>query len=253
MIRPIFVFSKSVGLGSLPAKHLQGQAHVILVQQTREFRLRKPPWVAKSREKRMRVPERHEQATEEKAYMTEIRQRYQAQMRSVYALFKTEFRFSDKESLKVQEEKRLLREKEERLLAQNQKKNAEILRIQLSDLDLKLVDSKANLELEYISHVAKEKALHDVANEQVVKLKRKAQQFIDPSQLEYEIEKALDQRYDYNFSIDTAGLMFKHSNVEAVIDRDEAFDPKFLMESANASTADFYSNQDNDSNQTQAW
>ena len=70
----------------------------ILEQQLRHIRVRKPPWVPRSKAKAFRVPPLHVQDIEEELYMKDINRNWKAQMKSIYQLFKTEAKFSDKAS-----------------------------------------------------------------------------------------------------------------------------------------------------------
>ncbi len=71
----------------------------VLEQQLRHIRIRKPPWIPRSKAKAFRVPPMPVVDMEEKLYMDEINRKWRAQMRSVYHLLKTEAKFSDKASL----------------------------------------------------------------------------------------------------------------------------------------------------------
>ena len=66
-----------------------------------------------------------------------------------------------------------------------------------------------------------------MADEKIKLLKEQVKSFIDPNNLEYEIEKMLNERNDYNFSINHSGKLFKNS-IE--VTRAEAFSSKFSPE-----------------------
>jgi hypothetical protein len=102
-------------------------------QQIRNFRFRKPPWVPRSKKTQFRVPAPRVANLEQEAYMKPIWNEYKANMRSIYQLFKTEAKFSDKASLLFQEEQRIIREKEQEILKRNNVLNEEILKQQLQD------------------------------------------------------------------------------------------------------------------------
>lgn len=71
----------------------------ILEQQIRTMRINKPPWIPRSKAKAFRVPPMPVVDAEEKIFMDGIKRKYNAEMKSIYQLFKTEFKFSDKASL----------------------------------------------------------------------------------------------------------------------------------------------------------
>ena len=207
------------------------------IQQTRQVRVHKPPWVPRSKAKAFRVPTLHQPDADEVAYITPIWRQYRAQMRSIYQLFKTENKFSDKASLKAQEEKRLRVEEEKAALELNNKLNAELLIQQLADEDQKIEMKKKQLEEELTEKKRIERAYVQLADEKVRKLKEKSKKFIDPNNLEYEIEKMLNERHDYNFSLNAGGLVFKNG---VKVSRQEAFNTKFVQPqlSDNATPAD---------------
>lgn len=194
-------------------------------QQTRSMRLRKPPWVPRAKGKQFRVPKYKEPDMQEKNYITPIWQEYKAQMRSVYQLFKTEGKFTDQASLKVKEEKRILLEKENLLIKHNDQLNKEILEQQLIDEHVKLENKKRQAEYELRKKLKIEELYFKKADEEVKKLKEKAKSFIDPNNLEYEIEKALNERHDHNFSIDVSGRFYKG---KSFVLKQQAFDSKFI-------------------------
>ena len=181
------------------------------LQLKRNIRFRKPPWVPRSKAKMFRVPPLHIQAVEEKSFMTPIWDNYKAQMRSIYFLFKTEGKFSNKESLVAQEEKKIAMKAEEELLSRNEKINKAILKQQLLDEVEKLEKMKREVEEKYRKKLELDSLYYKVADEKVRKLKEKSKSFIDPNNLEYEIEKILNEKRDYNFAIDASGRMYKDS------------------------------------------
>ena len=71
----------------------------VLEQQLRTMRIHKPPWIPRSKTKAFKVPQMPVVDAEEKIFMDDIKRKYNAEMKSIYQLFKTEFKFSDKASL----------------------------------------------------------------------------------------------------------------------------------------------------------
>ena len=130
-------------------------------------------------------------------------------MRSIYQLFKTEIKFSAKESLKVKEEKRILEAEEKRLYEENAVFNKTLLDEQLRDQEAELEAKKKRAEAELMRKFDTERRLAELADQNVKKLKEQAKSFIDPKNLEMEIEKALNSRVSYNFSIDEKGNIYK--------------------------------------------
>lgn len=130
-------------------------------------------------------------------------------MRSIYQLFKTEIKFSAKESLKVKEEKRILEAEEKRLYEENAVFNKTLLDEQLRDQEAELEAKKKRAEAELMRKLDTERRLAELADQNVKKLKEQAKSFIDPKNLEMEIEKALNSRVSYNFSIDEKGNIYK--------------------------------------------
>jgi hypothetical protein len=176
---------------------------------TRNVRMRKPPWVPRSKEKQYRVPPLYLQDLEERNYMTAIWQNYKAKMRSMYLLFKTEGKFSDKESLVAQERKKIEIKKEIELLKKNDTMNKEILKFQLIDEGKKLEELKYDAEIKYNQQLERENIFQLIADQKVKKLKEESKNFIKKNNLEYEIEKMLNERIDYNFSVDLKGNFYK--------------------------------------------
>jgi hypothetical protein len=203
------------------------ESTALLNQQTRSMRVRKPPWVERAKSKRFWVPPLKQEDSDQKAYMKPIHDNYKTQMRSIYQLFKTEAKFSDKESLIAKEEKKLLEEKEKKLLEMNLKRNEEILNEQLMDEERKLEEKKVKFEQEYREKLKNIEILSKLADEKVKKLKEKAKTFVDPNNLEYEIEKALNERHDYNFSVNNSGMFYKN---KVRVEKIEAFNSKFIPE-----------------------
>ncbi|RNA15311.1 putative 28S ribosomal mitochondrial [Brachionus plicatilis] len=212
------------------------------IEQTRSIRLRKPPWVPRAKNKRFWIPPLKQQDRDEHNYMIPIWNKYKAEMRSVYLLFKTVAKFSDKESAKAQEEKKKQMEKEYKQLEENDQVNAEILKKQLEEENLKLETKKKEAELDFIKQKKIEELYLTKADKIVGKLIEKSKNFIDPNNLEYEIEKALNERYDHNFSIDSSGRFFK---AKTIVTKSEAFDPKFIPKSTQSILPDTSSQQKN--------
>jgi len=206
------------------------ESTALLSQQTRSMRMRKPPWIERAKSKRFWVPPLKQQDPDEKAYMKPILDNYKTHMRSIYQLFKTEAKFSDKESLIAKEEQKLLADREQKLLEINFKRNEEILKEQLMDEDRKLDEKKAKLEQDYREKLKNIEILRKLADEKVKRMKEKAKTFVDPNNLEYEIEKALNERHDYNFSVDNSGAFYKN---KVRIQQIEAFNSKFMPEPKN--------------------
>ena len=65
-----------------------------------------------------------------------------------------------------------------------------------------------------------------LADENVKILKEKVKTFIDPNNLEFEIEKMLNERNDYNFAVNTNGQLFKNGNE---VDKKQVFNTKHLI------------------------
>ena len=196
-----------------------------LEQQIRHFKFRKAPWLPRSKRTVFRVPPLKVQDPKQKAYIIPIWNEYKSQMRSIYQLFKTEAKFSDKESLKVKEEKRIVFEKEQQVLKKNMNLNQETLKIQLVEEEERLKENLLEAEKKFIEKLKVEELYQLEAEKTVKKLKEKVKTFIDPSNLEFEIEKMLNERVDHNFSIDSSGHFFRN---KVRITRMQAFDQKYI-------------------------
>lgn len=194
-------------------------------QQIRNFRFRKPPWLPKAKSKAFRIPPPHSHNYEELNYIKQITSNYWASMRSVYLLFKTVQKFSNKESFQAKEDERIFMEKEQELLKKNELMNDAILKIQLFDEENKLKEKIVQVEKEFKAKLEIEEKYKRIANEKVKKLKEKAKSFIDANNLEFEIEKMLNERHDHNFSIDPYGNYFRN---KIQITAKQAFDSKFI-------------------------
>ena len=178
----------------------------------RGIRVFKPPWEPRSKKKQFFVPPVHVPDPAVKAYMSPIWQLYKTSMRSLYALFKTEAKFSNTESVKALEERQAEAAAEKIALAQNETENARILSIQMADDEERLAVAKTNVEVELETKRGEERKLVQLADERVKRLKEKVRPFIDPKDFELEIEKALNERKDYNFSIDQKGNIFRQQD-----------------------------------------
>ena len=210
-------------------------------QQLRNIRFRKPPWVPRAKSKMFRVPPLKEKDLEETAYMMPIWHEYKAHMRSVYQLFKTEGKFSNQASQVAQEEHRKRVEQEKELLARNEQLNNQTLKYQLIDQEQQLELKKKQIEAELEKKKQHEQLLTKVAEEQLKRLKEKAAKFIDPNNLDYEIEKMLNERHDYNFAVDKSGNFFK--GTYKTTNKTEVFDTKFVHQSKKASSDQEPSNE----------
>ena len=132
-------------------------------------------------------------------------------MRSIFLLFKTVGKFTDQASQKFKDERRVLLEQEKVLFSKNEELNKKILAIQLRDDELKLAQKKKELEARYQQMRQVEEISVRIADEKVRKLKEKSKKFIDPNNLEEEIEKMLNERVDYTFAINKFGHLLKNN------------------------------------------
>jgi hypothetical protein len=179
--------------------------------QARQIRVRKLPWIPRAKSKQFRVPELHIQDPEEKAYMTPIWDLYKLEMQSIYQVFKTVGKFTDQASQKFKEEKQAIYEREQQLLAENDRVNKEILERQLLNEKQKLEKRMKEAELTLKDKLIEEQKYKQLADLKVKKLKKKLEKaIIDPNNLEYEIEKMLNERVDYNFSVDSKGHFYRN-------------------------------------------
>ena len=104
---------------------------------------------------------------------------------------------------------------------------------------MQLLESEENIEKEKLlvetrlaEKQRKEEMYIEIADKKVRELKEKAKSFIDPNNLEFEIEKMLSERHDYNFSIGNNGSLYKNSSK---VSRAQAFDTRFLEEEVDVS------------------
>ena len=86
-------------LKTLPALNKLPVSAINLSPATRTVRTRKAPWSPRAKSKAFRVPPMPVVDMEEKIFMESTYRHWRAQMRSMYALLKTEAKFSDKASL----------------------------------------------------------------------------------------------------------------------------------------------------------
>jgi hypothetical protein len=198
---------------------------LIKSQQTRWIRNRKQPWMPRAKNKAFRVPPLPKQDAAEREYMTPIWNNYKANMRSMYQLFETEFKFSAQESKKVQDERVRLLEREAVLLAENDKLNRETLEMQTREEAVKLAERIKQVEIDFKKKLKLDELYRAEAEQQVRKMKEKVKSFIDPNNLEYEIEKALNERVEYNFAVNFSGQIFKN---RVQVSLDKAFDGRFI-------------------------
>ena len=127
----------------------------------------------------------------------------------------------------AQEEKRKDLEREKLLLEKNDARNQEILGIQLVDINENIKKGKLDVEKRLLAKQSKEEMFIMVAEEKIKALKEKVKSFIDPNNLEFEIEKMLNERHDHNFSINANGSLFRNS---VKVTRKQAFDSLFTQE-----------------------
>lgn len=116
---------------------------------------------------------------------------------------------------------------EELLIEQNNVRNANILAEQLADIDRNLSEQKALIEQQLKEKHERELLYVQVADEKVRALKEKAKTFIDPNNLEFEIEKMLDERHSYDFAINHAGQFMRNSEV---VTKGQALDTRYVPE-----------------------
>lgn len=116
-------------------------------------------------------------------------------------------------------------EQEELLIEQNNVRNANILAEQLADIDRNLGEQKASIEQQLKEKHERELLYVQVADEKVRALKEKAKTFIDPNNLEFEIEKMLDERHSYDFAINHVGQFMRNSEV---VTKAEALNTRYV-------------------------
>lgn len=185
----------------------------IQLQSIRYLRMRKPPWEPRSKSKQYRIPPLHIESFEEKQHMVSIWQNYKTQLKSIYLLFGTEGKFSNKESLVVQELKNVEIQREIESMKKNDYINNELLKIQLTDNEKEILKLKEDSKLKYNKKLAKESLYQKIAENHVIKLKEKCTLFVDSKNLEDEINKMLNEKHDYSFSIDSRGNFYKDKKI----------------------------------------
>jgi len=118
-------------------------------------------------------------------------------------------------------------EQEKLLLAENEARNKEILAVQLREIEANIEREKLAIERRLAEKREKEAMYVQMAEEKVRALKEKAKSFIDPNNLEFEIEKMLNERHDYNFAINAQGSLFRNSQK---VTRAQAFDTNYFQD-----------------------
>ncbi len=118
-------------------------------------------------------------------------------------------------------------EQEKLLLAENEARNKEILAVQLREIEANIEREKLAVERRLAEKREKEAMYVQMAEEKVRALKEKAKSFIDPNNLEFEIEKMLNERHDYNFAINAQGSLFKNSQK---VTRAQAFNTNYFQD-----------------------
>ncbi len=118
-------------------------------------------------------------------------------------------------------------EQEKFLLSENELRNKEILTMQLVEIEANIEREKLEVERRLAEKSEKEEAYVAIAEQKIRVLKEKAKSFINPDNLEFEIEKMLNERHDYNFAINANGSLFRNS---LKVSRSQAFDSKFFQE-----------------------
>ena len=118
-------------------------------------------------------------------------------------------------------------EQEKLLLAENEARNKEILAVQLREIEANIEREKLAVERRLAEKREKEAMYVQMAEEKVRALKEKAKSFIDPNNLEFEIEKMLNERHDYNFAINAQGSLFRNSQK---VTRAQAFDTNYFQD-----------------------
>jgi hypothetical protein len=90
----------------------------------------------------------------------------------------------------------------------------EIRAMQLQDMEVqKAADEQKRLVL-LKQKEEQEKMLQEIADKKVKRIKELAKTFVDPNNLEAEIESALNQLISYDFSMDTKGNIYKLHDIE---------------------------------------
>ncbi len=90
----------------------------------------------------------------------------------------------------------------------------EIRAIQLADIELESKAKEQERVRLFERKKEEEKQLQEIADNKVKRMKELAKTFVDPLNLETEIEKALNQRISYEFSIDSKGKRLNADNDE---------------------------------------
>ncbi len=89
--------------------------------------------------------------------------------------------------------------------------NMQIREIQVHDMICERITKEKEKNALLEKQKAEQELLQEIADNKVKRLKILAQTFVDPNNLEFEIEKALNERVTYEFSIDSNGNISKPS------------------------------------------
>lgn len=89
--------------------------------------------------------------------------------------------------------------------------NEKILNLQMTDLEIKKKEEKEIKERKLLKLKEEEAKIKEIVEIKVREVKEKAKKFIDPTKLDYEIEKMLNERIDYNFCINSKGVKYKEN------------------------------------------
>ena len=188
----------------------------------------------KAKSKQFYVPKWTPVDPELDKFIKPIERQFKAEMRSIVQLFMTETKFTDQASQKAIEEKKKILALEKELFKKNEETNKEILRVQLKHEEIVLKKKIKELEHQYFEKQRMEKESVEMANKRVALLKQKAQKFIDPSRIDEEIEKALNERVDYNFCVDSGGHFFK--NKKPMRNPLKGMNPMLIVEESDSSS-----------------
>jgi hypothetical protein len=86
--------------------------------------------------------------------------------------------------------------------------NKKVLEFQLKDLEIKK-KKEMEFEEEKLNKIKERNLLFkEIAEKNVKELEEKSKNFIDPNNLEYEIEKMLNSLENYNYCVDNNGVKY---------------------------------------------
>jgi hypothetical protein len=99
--------------------------------------------------------------------------------------------------------------------------NQKVFATQMLDLEAKLKKLEVNKQQKLLDMQTQQMLFKEAVEQRVKEVEEKSKYFVDPNNLEYEIERMLNERVDYNYCVDHDGTRFKDYKKNILLNNDE--------------------------------